>query len=108
MLPTRSSGMRRTPATVVVCLALALVGIGARAEGAAGFRLITSPNNSTTELSREQVADLFLKHVTTWPNGEPVIPVDLPAASPVRAAFSEGVLERSVAAQKSYWQQLIF
>jgi len=109
MLPFRSSGTRRAPTTVVVCLALAFALVMTpRAEGASGYRIITSPDNPTAELSRGQAADMFLKHVTTWPDGERVIPVDLPAASPVRAAFSEGVLERSVVAQKSYWQQQIF
>lgn len=37
-----------------------------------------------------------------------VLPVDLPATSPVRSGFSQGVHDKPVAAIKVYWQRRIF
>jgi ABC-type phosphate transport system substrate-binding protein len=66
---------------------------------------LSNPINSTT---REFVAQVFFKRITRWQGGDVVHPVDLRAESNVRRAFSGGVLKRSVAAVRSYWQQRIF
>lgn len=77
-------------------------------EAGPGFRIVAHPQNPTAKLSRQLVANLFLKELTRWDDGEAVRPVDLKADSAVRRRFSEQVLNRSVAAVKSYWQQRIF
>jgi ABC-type phosphate transport system substrate-binding protein len=66
------------------------------------------PENPLTSLSQDFVTDVFLKRVTRWHDGETAHPVDQRADSGVRKLFSEGVLRRSVAAIKRYWQQRIF
>jgi len=80
----------------------------ARAESAPAFRILIHPENPTTSLSQDFVTDLFLKRVSRWRDGEVAHPVDQRADSGVRKLFSEGVLRRSVAAVKRYWQQRIF
>lgn len=89
---------------------LALVVPQARADNRkeAAFVIIVNRANPRDELSAELVAEAFLKKTTRWSNGESMRPVDLPADSGVRRRFSEGVLKRSVAAVRSYWQQRIF
>jgi ABC-type phosphate transport system substrate-binding protein len=92
---------------------LALVGLCARSGSVAAdphgaFRLIVNPANPVSGLDRSFVAEAFLKKTTRWPNDELIRPVDLEADSPVRRRFSDEVLKRSVAAVKSYWQQLVF
>ena len=72
------------------------------------FIVIVNAENRNVALDRELVADAFLKKTTRWPNGDVIKPVDLPGSSPVRERFSDAVLKRSVAAVKSYWQQMIF
>ena len=72
------------------------------------YRVITHPGNVDTTVERKFLAHAFLKKTTTWSDGEAIHPVDLPGSSPVRRRFSEDVLERPVAAVRSYWQQLIF
>jgi ABC-type phosphate transport system substrate-binding protein len=72
------------------------------------YRLIVHTRSSVTTLERDFVADAFLKKTTRWRDGETILPVDLAGNSPVRRRFSEDVLSRSVAAVRSYWQQLIF
>jgi hypothetical protein len=80
----------------------------ALATGDPGFRVIAHPSNPSSKLPRRVVANLFLKELTRWDDGEAVRPVDLKPAAPARKRFSEAVLNRSVAAVKSYWQQRIF
>jgi len=102
---------RRTRRTLLAELGLSALGLviasPARAESAA-FVIVVHPSNGAGSASRDFLADAFLKRTTRWPDGEAISPVDLRADSPVRKAFSESVLKRSVAAVRSYWQQRIF
>jgi hypothetical protein len=93
-------------ATVVVVAALASP--RALAESSGAYRLVVHPGNSAQDVDRRFVAQAFLKKVTRWPNGDLIEPVDLDQRSPVRRRFSNDVLDRSVEAVKSYWQQMIF
>jgi ABC-type phosphate transport system substrate-binding protein len=78
------------------------------AQGSSGYLVIVNASNTASTLPRGEVAALFLKQVTTWPDGSPVAVVDLSEKSPVRAAFSRGVIGRPIAAVRSYWQQQVF
>ncbi|MCW5837207.1 MAG: substrate-binding domain-containing protein [Labilithrix sp.] len=79
------------------------------AEAAApAFVVIVHPSNPAGALERSFVADAFLKKTTRWPDGGVIKPVDLPPTSTTRERFSRDVLKRSVAAVKTYWQQIIF
>jgi ABC-type phosphate transport system substrate-binding protein len=79
-----------------------------RAAPVAAFRVVVNAGHATGTADRRFVTDAFLKKTTRWPDGSLIRPVDLGPASPVRERFSEEVLGRSVAAVKSYWQQLVF
>jgi ABC-type phosphate transport system substrate-binding protein len=72
------------------------------------YVVIVHASNPNTGMPRRFVADAFLKKRTRWTDGSVIRPVDLPADSSTRAHFSDDVLNRSVAAVKSYWQQMIF
>lgn len=81
----------------------------AQAPGASPpYRVIVHPHTSTGSVDRAFLAEVFLKKVSRWSNGEVIMPVDLAGDSSVRRKFSEDVLKRSPAAVRSYWQQLIF
>ncbi len=80
----------------------------ARGEGGAGYRIIVHPDHPQSDYDRRLISHAFLKKVTSWPHGRAIYAVDLPSASAIRHRFTEGVLDRSVAAVRSYWQQLIF
>ena len=88
-------------------LTLLLVG-GAGGQEPVGFQVIVNSDNPVKKLKAETVSEMFLKKVTTWPNGATVEPVDLPSTHGTRVLFSEEVHGRSVSSIKSYWQQLIF
>ena len=72
------------------------------------FVVIVHPNNPSTAVSQDFVAQVFFKRTTRWGHGEAIQPVDLPLQSAVRRAFSSTVLRRSAPAVRGYWLQRIF
>jgi ABC-type phosphate transport system substrate-binding protein len=78
------------------------------APSASGFVVVVNDQNAVATLPRAQVSRYFLKKISRWDSGAIAMPVDLPADSPVREAFSRRVLARSVTSVKAYWQQQIF
>jgi len=72
------------------------------------FLLVVNDQNATVAMPRSLVSRYFLKKVSRWDSGAVALPVDLPADSPVRDAFSRRVLSKSVSSIKAYWQQQIF
>ena len=95
-------------ATAVAVGALAGAPSRVAAQSSSGYLVIVNTANTASTLPRGEVAALFLTQVTTWPDGSPVAVVDLTEKSPVRAAFSRGVIGRPIAAVRSYWQQQVF
>jgi ABC-type phosphate transport system substrate-binding protein len=100
------------PLALYATLAFWLGAHGAATPASSGepleFRVVVHPSNTLDAMSRQDVADLFLKKVTKWPNGGPVLPVDLGDKSPVREKFSRAVHGKSAAAIAAFWQQQIF
>ena len=73
-----------------------------------GFIVVVNEENTVSAMPRALVSRFFLKKVSRWESGVVAQPVDLPANSPVREAFTRTVLSKSVASVKAYWQQQIF
>jgi ABC-type phosphate transport system substrate-binding protein len=78
------------------------------ADTSPAYLVIVHPANRATRVSRDFVAQAFLKRVTRWEDGETIRPVDQSSDARPRQAFSLAVLNRSVDAVRSYWQQRIF
>ena len=55
-----------------------------------------------------QATQLFLRQVTTWPDGVRVQPVDLPQSNPLRAEFYSRVTGRSPGQLRAYWARQAF
>jgi hypothetical protein len=108
----RRGGLGRAVALVLLVLTAISIGFGVNIASAdeplTGFRVVVSAENPSLAISREFIADAFLKKATRWDNGEGIRPIDQRADSGVRAQFSRGVLRRSVSAVRNYWQQRIF
>jgi len=92
---------------VMVCTALVLGSANAHAQGVA-VKVIVNVQAKVTQLKKADVRAMFLKKVTRWKDGTLVVPLDLPAASPVRDAFTQNVLEMTKAALTAQWRQRIF
>ena len=91
-----------------VALAMLLLAIGAgRAEGQ-GYVVVVNAANPVTSIKKDRANGLFLKRITRWENGSPVVPVNLDRSSPTREAFTRAVHGKSVSAIESAWQQQIF
>jgi len=80
----------------------------ADASDAAELKVIIHPSNAARAVDKGFLADAFLKKVTRWPSGETIRPLDQRPDTAVRRSFSRGILNRTVAAVRSYWQQRIF
>ena len=96
----------------VLIPALALAASALRATPAAaqadGYLLIVNQTNPVTSLSRQQASDIFMKQLRQWEHGGDIHPVDLPAVSPVRDAFSRAVHGKPSSAVASWWGQQMF
>ncbi|GAK58842.1 hypothetical protein U27_05817 [Candidatus Vecturithrix granuli] len=97
----------------IVCMTFLLLlltnGLVSIAEEPAPFSIIVHASNPVTQLSKEDVSNMFLKKVKHWKeSGEAVLPVDLVEDSPIRAQFSESIHGRKITAIKAYWQKQIF
>ncbi len=90
-------------------LLLATTWLAAAAVSAqSAYLLVVNPSNPVTTLQRSEVARMFLKKVTTWPDGKPVAVVDQERTSEVRKAFSRDVHQRDADAIANYWQTAVF
>jgi hypothetical protein len=96
----------------VVAILVGALCVGSRVQVAEaqqnGMRLIVNAANPAALLERDFVSDAFLKKATRWPDGEAIHPLDQRVDAAVRVRFSDGVLRRSIAAVRHYWQQRIF
>ena len=70
--------------------------------------MIVNAANPASQISRTELARIFMKKRTTWESGTAVVVVDQTERSAARAQFSNQVLGKDVAAMKSYWQQSLF
>jgi ABC-type phosphate transport system substrate-binding protein len=100
----------RWPLARSIALALALspaaAGVAAAAEA---FVVIVHPSVTGASIRRADLGAVFLKKALRWSGGGGLaVPVDQSGTSPVRIAFSEGVLGQPVAQVVQYWQKQMF
>lgn len=69
------------------------------------FVVIVNKANPVKTLSVAELRRIFMKQTRMWPHAESIVPVDWDATSPIRAAFSQQVLARSVREMADYWVQ---
>jgi len=96
--------MLRTGTSVLLCALLASAVAGADDR----YRVIVNPRNAVSTVERAELARLFMKKVTEWPDGTPVAAVDRERAAPVRAVFSKDVHKRDADAVAAYWATQIY
>lgn len=70
--------------------------------------VIVSNQSTVTELTKEQVVDIYKGTVKTFPNGQQAIPLDLAKGETSRELFLSKVIERTEDQVRSYWAQQIF
>ncbi len=84
-----------------------LIGLAPIAQ-AADFKVVVNASNTMNSISTDELSKIYLKKTDSWPNGKPVIAVDLEPDSPIREEFTTVVHGKKISAIKSYWQRQIF
>ncbi len=90
----------------LLCFAIALACL-VRTAHAEDFAVIVNKANASV-VDKASVAKIYSGEMKSWSDGTPVVAIDLPDSSPVRASFSSGVLGKTVDNVKSMWANLVF
>lgn len=97
---------------IAVSLALVVLALATPQQlTAQKFVVVVNPRNPVTRLNQAQISKIYLGKLQAWDiNGEiqPVAPVDQHLDSPLRAAFSQNILRKSVGETTSYWRQELY
>jgi ABC-type phosphate transport system substrate-binding protein len=84
-------------------LLVAAVTAGPARAGDLDFVVIAHPAVSVQDLSLDELARIYKKETTRWPDGSPIVPVELGGAGATRAAFYESTLRLMVGDVTAYW-----
>ena len=82
----------------------------ARAEEAAqpAIAVVVGQKSFLRQVSADDLRELYLRRRRLWPNGQRVIPINLPPDHPIRERFSRIVLGRSTQDLVAYWNLRYF
>ena len=89
-------------------LSLALMLAACLHAGAAELVVIVSAKSPIAALRAEQVADIFLGQIASFPDGGEAVALDQRIGSPQRDEFYAKVAAKSPPLIKAYWSKMIF
>jgi ABC-type phosphate transport system substrate-binding protein len=96
----------------LVCIVFVIVFVSVAmppAGGAADLPLaVITHRDRVAHFSIADVSGIYLKQRRFWPDGQPIIPLNLEAGSAAREAFSQAVLGDDSRAFNDYWNQRYF
>jgi ABC-type phosphate transport system substrate-binding protein len=69
---------------------------------------VVSAKSDVTNLTKEQLTDIFFGKVNTFPNGARAVPIDQREGSVARNEFYAKFAGKSAAQVKAYWAKIIF
>jgi ABC-type phosphate transport system substrate-binding protein len=78
------------------------------AQARADIVVVVNSASELTELTQQQVIDIYMGRMQTVTNGGRVVPYDQPLDSEIRAAFYQHLTGKSVASVNAYWARLLF
>jgi ABC-type phosphate transport system substrate-binding protein len=70
--------------------------------------IIANRNTTVDKVEPDQATQIFLKQIQTWPDGKPIVPIDIKEGSPLRAEFYAKVTGRSTGQLRAYWARQAF
>lgn len=70
--------------------------------------IIAHNNNELGNLTRKQIADIYMGRTTSLPNGTIPLPLDYQGDPAVRARFYQAVTGKNMAQINAYWARLSF
>ncbi|MEJ7806056.1 MAG: phosphate ABC transporter substrate-binding protein [Telluria sp.] len=80
----------------------------AQAACAGELVVIVSSRSPVTSLRPEQVADIFLGQIASFPGGQEAVALDQSVGSPERDEFYSKVAAKTRPLVKAYWTKMIF
>ena len=90
-------------------LSAALVtGVLCQGASAAELVVIVSSRSAVTSLRQEQVADIFLGQISSFPGGAELVALDQIIGAPERDQFYSKVTSKTRPLVKAYWTKMIF
>ena len=98
--------MKHAIAAIVIVSILAVPSfVGAQD---AELKIIGNAGTTPDSISKSDIARVFLKKKTKWPDGRPAIPVGQTRAPELRTEFSNEILGMSLDMVESHWQAQVF
>lgn len=73
-----------------------------------GITIIGHRDSELGQLTRKQVADIYMGRVTSLPNNSIPLPLDYQGESAVRTRFYQAITGKSLAQINAYWARLSF
>jgi hypothetical protein len=70
--------------------------------------VIVAASETKRSVSLEDLALIYRRKKLYWPDGSKIVPINLPANSTTRRAFSDAVFNEPVEASESYWNSMYF
>jgi ABC-type phosphate transport system substrate-binding protein len=95
-----------TPNRIGTLLVASLLAIAAPA--AAELVVVVNPKNPVSKLSAEQVANIYLGRVGSFPGGAAATPLDMAEGSALRDEFYQKVTDKNPGQVKTYWSRQMF
>lgn len=77
-------------------------------EPAGAIAVVVGIGSTVKDVTVDTLRELYLRRRRVWPDGDRVIPVNLPPDTDVRETFSKRVLGRSPRDLASYWNRRYF
>jgi len=75
---------------------------------ATGFKLVVNAEQRSEKLTKDDASRIFLKKMTRWSDGTEIRVVQPKGDTAVRSAFDNAIHDRSPAAIRTYWAQMVF
>jgi ABC-type phosphate transport system substrate-binding protein len=94
----------RAKHSTALLLALTFSGVAAGED----IVVVVAADSPSLDLTRQQVADIFLGSTARFPDGRRAIPVELEEGAALRDEFYASFLKRSPAQVKAQWSKIIF
>ncbi len=97
--------MKRRVLYVLFCAVMSAACLRA---GAAELVVIVSAKSPVGSLRADQVADIFLGQIASFPGGQEAVALDQRIGAPARDEFYAKVTGKSAPLLKAYWSKMIF
>lgn len=76
--------------------------------GRADVYVIANKALPHNDLSKDEIAAIYLLKKKHWDDGDPILPINLPAQSQSRNVFTEQVFNSTPEKLGGYWDQMLF